>query len=153
MAEKSMIIIGAGLAGLSTGCCAQMNDYRSHIFEHHTVPGGVAATWKRQGYTINLNSLVEYLWANCRFGRSQIAPVGPQSSGLNADGSTERSTEGFDRARSRARSVRACLKNSGLDVCSNDFSRFWAQKSQPSTTKVVTTNIFQTPSWCDLPRL
>jgi hypothetical protein len=43
-----------------------MNGYHSHIFEHHTVPGGVAATWKRQGYTINLNSLVEYLWANCR---------------------------------------------------------------------------------------
>ncbi len=48
----STIIIGAGLAGLSTGCYAQMNGYRSHIFEHHTVPGGVAATWKRQGYTI-----------------------------------------------------------------------------------------------------
>ena len=53
MAEKSMVIIGAGLAGLSTGCYAQMNGYRSHIFEHHTVPGGVAATWKRQGYTID----------------------------------------------------------------------------------------------------
>jgi phytoene desaturase len=53
MAEKSMIIIGAGLAGLSTGCYAQMNGYRSHIFEHHTAPGGVAACWKRQGYTID----------------------------------------------------------------------------------------------------
>jgi phytoene desaturase len=40
MADKSMIIIGAGLAGLSTGCHAQMKGYRSHIFEHHTVPGG-----------------------------------------------------------------------------------------------------------------
>ncbi len=48
-----MIIIGAGLAGLSTGCYAQMNGYRSHIFEHHTVPGGVAATWKRKGYLID----------------------------------------------------------------------------------------------------
>jgi phytoene desaturase len=53
MAEKSMIIIGAGLAGLSTGCYAQMNGYRSHIFEHHTVPGGVAACWKRKGYLID----------------------------------------------------------------------------------------------------
>jgi len=52
MAEKS-IIIGAGLSGLSTGCHAQMNGYQSHIFEHHTVPGGVAATWKRKGYTID----------------------------------------------------------------------------------------------------
>jgi phytoene desaturase len=53
MAEKSMIIIGAGLAGLSTGCYAQMNGYRSHIFEHHTVPGGVAACWKRKSYLID----------------------------------------------------------------------------------------------------
>ena len=53
MAEKSIIIIGAGLAGLSAGCYAQMNGYRSRIFEHHAVPGGVAATWKRGGYTID----------------------------------------------------------------------------------------------------
>ena len=53
MSDKSIIIIGAGLAGLSTGCYAQMNGYRSHIFEHHAVPGGVAATWKRKGYAID----------------------------------------------------------------------------------------------------
>jgi phytoene dehydrogenase-like protein len=53
MAEKSIIIIGAGLAGLSTGCYAQMNGYQTHIFEHHTKPGGVAAAWKRQGYLID----------------------------------------------------------------------------------------------------
>ena len=51
--ERSIIIIGAGLAGLSTGCYAQMNGYQSHIFEHHAVPGGVAACWKRQGYLID----------------------------------------------------------------------------------------------------
>jgi phytoene desaturase len=50
---KTLIIIGAGLTGLSTGCYAQMNGYRSHIFEHHTVPGGVAACWKRKGYLID----------------------------------------------------------------------------------------------------
>jgi len=53
MEEKSIIIIGAGLAGLSTGCYAQMNGYRSHIFEHHTKPGGVAAAWKRKRYLID----------------------------------------------------------------------------------------------------
>jgi len=53
MTEKSIIIIGAGLAGLSTGCYARMNGYRSHIYEHHSVPGGVAAAWKRQGYLID----------------------------------------------------------------------------------------------------
>ena len=53
MAEKSIIIIGAGLAGLSAGCYAQMNGYRSHIFEHHSKPGGVAAAWQRKGYLID----------------------------------------------------------------------------------------------------
>ena len=53
MAGKSIIIIGAGLAGLSTGCYAQMNGYRSQVFEHDTVPGGVAACWKRKGYLID----------------------------------------------------------------------------------------------------
>lgn len=53
MGEKTLIIIGAGLAGLSTGCYAQMNGYRSHIFEHHSQPGGVAAAWQRGDYFID----------------------------------------------------------------------------------------------------
>ena len=53
MAEKTVIIIGAGLAGLATGIYAQMNGYQAHIFEHGSQPGGVSATWKRQEYTID----------------------------------------------------------------------------------------------------
>ena len=53
MTEKSVIIIGGGLAGLSTGIYGQMNGYRTQIFEHHKVPGGVCTAWKRQGYTID----------------------------------------------------------------------------------------------------
>lgn len=53
MPEKEVIIIGAGLAGLSAGIYAQMNGYRSHIFEHHTQPGGVAAAWKKEDYLID----------------------------------------------------------------------------------------------------
>lgn len=53
MAGKSIIIIGAGLAGLSAGCYAQMNGYRSRIFERHAKPGGVAAAWKRRDYLID----------------------------------------------------------------------------------------------------
>jgi phytoene desaturase len=51
--HQSLIIIGAGLAGLSTGCYAQMNGYESQIFEHHSRPGGVAAAWKRGSYLID----------------------------------------------------------------------------------------------------
>lgn len=53
MPQRSTIIIGAGLAGLSAGCYARMNGYPARIFEHHSVPGGVAATWKRGDYTID----------------------------------------------------------------------------------------------------
>ena len=43
MGKKSVIVIGAGLAGLSAGCYAQINGYDSTIFEFHSKPGGVAA--------------------------------------------------------------------------------------------------------------
>ena len=53
MSEKSVIIIGAGLAGLSAGCFARANRYRTQIFEHHTLPGGVCTSWVRHGYTVD----------------------------------------------------------------------------------------------------
>jgi len=53
MTQKSVIIIGAGLAGLSAGCYAQMNGYRSRILEHNSTPGGVVACWKRKDYLVD----------------------------------------------------------------------------------------------------
>jgi phytoene dehydrogenase-like protein len=51
--SRSIIIIGAGIAGLSAGCYAQMNGYDSQIFELHDKPGGLCTSWKRQGYTFD----------------------------------------------------------------------------------------------------
>ena len=51
--DTSLIIIGAGVAGLSTGCYAQMNAYPSQIFEMYDKPGGVCTSWKRNGYTFD----------------------------------------------------------------------------------------------------
>jgi phytoene dehydrogenase-like protein len=53
MTDRSVLIIGAGLAGLAAGCYAQMNGYRSRIVEHHSQPGGVAAAWQRGDYLID----------------------------------------------------------------------------------------------------
>ncbi|MEW5867044.1 MAG: NAD(P)/FAD-dependent oxidoreductase [Bacillota bacterium] len=53
MGSKSIIIIGAGIAGLATGCYAQMNGYRTHVFELHDKPGGLCTAWKRKVYTID----------------------------------------------------------------------------------------------------
>jgi phytoene dehydrogenase-like protein len=50
---KSIIIIGAGVAGLSAGCYARMNGYQTKIFEMHTLPGGLCTSWKREGYLID----------------------------------------------------------------------------------------------------
>jgi len=53
MTGESVLIIGAGLAGLAAGVYAQRNGYRAHIFEHHGQPGGVAAWWRRGAYQID----------------------------------------------------------------------------------------------------
>ena len=50
---KTIIIIGAGIAGLSAGCYAQMNGYRTQIFEMHSKPGGLCTAWQRKGYTFD----------------------------------------------------------------------------------------------------
>ena len=50
MPQKSIIIIGAGIGGLSTGCYAQMNGYSTQIFEMHNLPGGQCTAWKRGNY-------------------------------------------------------------------------------------------------------
>jgi phytoene dehydrogenase-like protein len=51
--DRSIIIIGAGFAGLAAGIYAQMNGYRSQIFELHDKPGGLCTSWERKGYTID----------------------------------------------------------------------------------------------------
>jgi phytoene dehydrogenase-like protein len=53
MKEKKVVVIGAGIAGLSTGCYAQMNGYHAEVLEAHTLPGGLCTSWKRKGYTID----------------------------------------------------------------------------------------------------
>jgi phytoene dehydrogenase-like protein len=53
MADRSVLIVGAGIGGLSTGCYARMNGYRATILEMHTVPGGLCTSWRRDGYTFD----------------------------------------------------------------------------------------------------
>lgn len=72
MTNKKLLIIGAGMAGLSAGCYAQMNGFDSEIFELHSIPGGLCTSWRRRGYTFdgsvrylngaNPQSLTHQLW-------------------------------------------------------------------------------------------
>lgn len=51
--SKKVIIIGAGIAGLSAGCYARMNGYEAEIYEMHNIPGGLCTAWNRKGYTFD----------------------------------------------------------------------------------------------------
>lgn len=50
---KKVLIIGGGIAGLTTGCYLQMNGFESEIFESHSLPGGLCTSWKKGDYTID----------------------------------------------------------------------------------------------------
>lgn len=52
-AGPSVIIIGGGIAGLSAGVYARMNDFNATILEMHDLPGGLCTAWKRNGYTFD----------------------------------------------------------------------------------------------------
>jgi phytoene dehydrogenase-like protein len=52
-ANKKVIIIGGGIAGLSCGCYLQMNGYQTEILEANTVPGGLCVAWDRGPYVFD----------------------------------------------------------------------------------------------------
>ena len=60
--EKSIIIIGAGIAGLSAGCYARMNGFKTTIFELHDLPGGLCTAWERKDYVFD--GCIHYLFGS-----------------------------------------------------------------------------------------
>ena len=50
---KKVLVIGAGIAGLSAASYLQRNRFETVIFESHTLPGGLCTAWKRDGYTFD----------------------------------------------------------------------------------------------------
>ena len=60
MNEKpKILIIGAGVSGLSAGIYAQMNGFQTTIYEMHNIPGGLCTAWRRRGYIFD--GAVRYL--------------------------------------------------------------------------------------------
>lgn len=47
---KKLIIIGAGIAGMTSGVYGQMNGFETEIYEMHSIPGGECTGWDRGGY-------------------------------------------------------------------------------------------------------
>jgi len=57
--SKKVKIIGAGIAGLATGCYLQLNGYETEIFEKHNISGGLCTGWKKGDY--NFDGSVHWL--------------------------------------------------------------------------------------------
>lgn len=52
-AEKKVIIIGSGIAGLACGCYLQMNGIATEILEASLLPGGLCTAWHRGPYVFD----------------------------------------------------------------------------------------------------
>ena len=50
MEATRLVIIGAGIAGLTAGIYAARSGYRTTILEMGQVPGGLCTSWRRKGY-------------------------------------------------------------------------------------------------------
>jgi phytoene dehydrogenase-like protein len=47
---KKIVIIGAGIAGLSAGVYGRMSGFDTEIYEMHNLPGGLCTAWSRKGF-------------------------------------------------------------------------------------------------------
>ena len=71
--DKKVIVIGAGVAGLSAGAYLRMNGYDVEILEKHAISGGLCTGWRRGDYIIDgcihwvvgtgSSSYLHHLWA------------------------------------------------------------------------------------------
>lgn len=48
--KKKIIVIGAGVSGMSVGIYAQLNGFDSQIIEKHSIAGGICTAWYRKKY-------------------------------------------------------------------------------------------------------
>ena len=64
MAKKKVIIVGAGVTGLSAGCYALLNGFEVDIYEQHFLPGGLCTSWERGKYVFD--GCLSYLYGSGR---------------------------------------------------------------------------------------
>lgn len=50
MKENNVIIVGAGISGLTAAIYAQKSGFNATILEQHIIPGGLSTSWTRKGY-------------------------------------------------------------------------------------------------------
>jgi len=48
--SKKVIIVGAGIAGLTAAVYAKRSGFDVTLIEQHSIVGGMCTSWKRKGY-------------------------------------------------------------------------------------------------------
>jgi len=56
MAAQKIIVIGAGVAGLTAAALLAKSGASVRVFEHHNVPGGCASFYQRDGYRFDVGA-------------------------------------------------------------------------------------------------
>ncbi|EDX84424.1 C-3',4' desaturase CrtD [Synechococcus sp. PCC 7335] len=54
--SKKVVVIGAGIGGLTTAALLAHRGYQVKVFDQAIVPGGCASTFKRQGFTFDVGA-------------------------------------------------------------------------------------------------
>ena len=54
--QKSLVVVGAGIGGLTAGALLAKRGYQVTIFDQAIVPGGCASTFKRRGFTFDVGA-------------------------------------------------------------------------------------------------
>lgn len=54
--SKRVIVIGAGIGGLTAGALLARRGYQVKVYEQASVPGGCASTFKRRGFTFDVGA-------------------------------------------------------------------------------------------------
>ena len=54
--KSSVVVVGAGIGGLTAGALLAKQGYKVTIFDQAIVPGGCASTFKRQGFTFDVGA-------------------------------------------------------------------------------------------------
>ncbi len=60
MAQHDLIVIGAGIGGLTVAALMQARGLSTLTFEQHTVPGGSASLFRKKGYTFDAGASMFY---------------------------------------------------------------------------------------------
>lgn len=56
LSSRKIVVIGAGIGGLTAGALLAKRGYEVTIFDQAIVPGGCASTFKRQGFTFDVGA-------------------------------------------------------------------------------------------------